>query len=129
MSWLPGMVFMHILDDDEHDLLQDPPDPVEQYSTRCDAEDAPVVAEVHPPVIDGTPPPTTATATTTTAPSAHPPSQHAHGTTLPCQPLHSHYRHALATLPLKRYSSVFAVATKRTRSAPTLIATTIRPQQ
>lgn len=55
MSWLPGMVFMHMLDDDEHDLLQDPPDPVEQYSTRCDAEDAPVVAEVHPPVIDGTP--------------------------------------------------------------------------
>jgi hypothetical protein len=36
-------------------LLQDPPYPVEQHSTRCDAEDAPVVAEVHPPVIDGTP--------------------------------------------------------------------------
>lgn len=36
-------------------LLQDPPYPVEQYSTRCDAEDAPVVTEVHPPVIDGTP--------------------------------------------------------------------------
>ena len=49
------MMFMHILNDDEPDLLQDPPYPVEQYSTRCDAEDAPVVAEVHPPVIDGTP--------------------------------------------------------------------------
>lgn len=55
MSWLPAMMFMHILNDDEHDLLQNPPYPVEQYSTRCDAEDAPVVAEVHPPVIDDTP--------------------------------------------------------------------------
>lgn len=36
-------------------LLQDPPYPVEQHSTRCDAEDAPVVAEVHPPVTDDTP--------------------------------------------------------------------------
>lgn len=55
MSWLPAMMFMHMLNDDEPDLLQNPTYPVEQYSTRCDAEDAPVVAEVHPPVIDGAP--------------------------------------------------------------------------
>lgn len=36
-------------------LLQDPPYPVEQYSTRYNAEDAPVVAEVHPPITDSTP--------------------------------------------------------------------------
>ena len=44
MSWLPAMMFMHMLDDDEPDLLQNPPYPVEQHSTRCDAEDAPIVA-------------------------------------------------------------------------------------
>ena len=55
MSWLPGMMFMHMLDDDEPDLLQNPPDPVEQHSTRCDAEDAPVVTKIHPPVTNDTP--------------------------------------------------------------------------
>lgn len=35
-------------------LLQDPPYPVEQYSTRYNAEDAPVVTEVHPPITDST---------------------------------------------------------------------------
>ena len=55
MSWLPAMMFMHALNDDEPDLLQDPPYPVEQYSTGCNAGNTPVVAEVHPPVIDGTP--------------------------------------------------------------------------
>ena len=55
MSWLPAMMFMHILDDDEHDLLQNPPYPVEQYSTGCNARNTPVVNEIHPPVTDDTP--------------------------------------------------------------------------
>lgn len=55
MSWLPAMMFMHILNDDEPDLLQNPPDPVEQYSTGCNAGNTPVVDEIHPPVTDDTP--------------------------------------------------------------------------
>ena len=55
MSWLPAMMFMHMLDDDEPDLLQNPPDPVEQYSTGCNAGNTPVVDEIHPPVTDDTP--------------------------------------------------------------------------
>lgn len=55
MSWLPAMMFMHILNDDEPDLLQNPPDPVEQYSTGCNAGNTPVVNEIHPPVTDETP--------------------------------------------------------------------------
>lgn len=55
MSWLPAMMFMRILNDDEPDLLQNPPDPVEQYSTGCDAGNTPVVTEIHPPVTDDTP--------------------------------------------------------------------------
>ena len=55
MSWLPVMMFMHMLDDDEPDLLQDPPYPVEQYSTGCNAGNTPVVDEIHPPVTDDTP--------------------------------------------------------------------------
>ena len=55
MSWLPAMMFMHILNDDEPDLLQNPPDPVEQYSTRCNAGNTPVVDEIHPSVTDNTP--------------------------------------------------------------------------
>lgn len=55
MSWLPAMMFMHMLDDDEPDLLQDPPYPVEQYSTGCNAGNTPVVDEIHPPVTDDTP--------------------------------------------------------------------------
>ena len=96
MSWLPAMMFMRMLDDDEPDLLQNPPYPVEQYSTGCNAGNTPVVDEIHPPVTDDTP------ASNSTE----------------CTPL-----------PLKRYSSVSVVATKRTRSAPTPIAVTVRPQQ
>ena len=55
MSWLPAMMFMHILNDDEPDLLQNPPDPVEQYSIGCNAGNTPVVDEIHPPVTDDTP--------------------------------------------------------------------------
>ena len=55
MSWLPAMMFMHMLDDDEPDLLQNPPDPVEQYSTGCNVGNTPVVDEIHPPVTDDTP--------------------------------------------------------------------------
>ena len=36
-------------------LLQDPPYPVEQYSTGCKARDTPIVAEIHPPVTNDTP--------------------------------------------------------------------------
>lgn len=43
MSWLPAMMFMHVLNDDEPDLLQNPPDPVEQYSTGCNAGNTPVI--------------------------------------------------------------------------------------
>lgn len=55
MSWLPAMMFMHMLNDDEPDLLQNPPYPVEQYSTGCNAGNTPVVNEIHPPVTDDTP--------------------------------------------------------------------------
>lgn len=55
MSWLPAMMFMHTLNDDEPDLPQNPPYPVEQYSTGCNAGNTPVVAEIHPPVTDDTP--------------------------------------------------------------------------
>ena len=55
MSWLPAMMFMRMLDDDEPDLLQNPPYPVEQYSTGCNAGNTPVVDEIHPPVTDDTP--------------------------------------------------------------------------
>ena len=36
MSWLPAMMFMHILDDDE------PYQPKQTYPTRCNAGDTPV---------------------------------------------------------------------------------------
>lgn len=55
MSWLPAMMFMRMLDDDELDQPKQGQDPEEQYPTRYDAGYTPVVAEVHPPVIDGTP--------------------------------------------------------------------------
>lgn len=57
MSWLPAMMFMHILNDDEPDeyaainLLQDPE---EQESTGYNAGNTPVVDEIHPPVTDDT---------------------------------------------------------------------------
>lgn len=68
MSWLPAMMFMHMLDDDEPDLLQNPPDPVEQYSTGCNAGNTPVVNEIHPPVTDGTPANNSTECTPTVAP-------------------------------------------------------------
>lgn len=58
MSWLPAMMWMRMLDDDEPDeyaainLLQDPE---EQSSTRCNTGYTPLVDEIHPPVTDGTP--------------------------------------------------------------------------
>lgn len=55
MSWLPAMMFMHALNDDGPDLPQNLPYPVEQYSTGCNAENKPVVAEIHPSVTDDTP--------------------------------------------------------------------------
>lgn len=51
MSWLPGMMWMHMLNDDEPDkyaainLLQDPE---EQESTGCNAGYATVVAGIRP---------------------------------------------------------------------------------
>ena len=68
MSWLPAMMFMHMLDDDEPDLLQDPPYPVEQYSTGCNAGNTPVVDETHPPVTDDTPASNSTECTPTVAP-------------------------------------------------------------
>lgn len=68
MSWLPAMMFMHALDDDEPDLLQDPPYPVEQYSTGCNAGNTPVVDEIHPPVTDDTPASNSTECTPTVAP-------------------------------------------------------------
>ena len=58
MSWLPAMMWMRILNDDEPDeyaainLLQDPE---EQSSTRCNTGYTPLVDEIHPPVTDSTP--------------------------------------------------------------------------
>lgn len=68
MSWLPAMMFMHMLDDDEPDLLQNPPYPVEQYPTRCNAGNTPVVDEIHPPVTDDTPASNSTECTPTVAP-------------------------------------------------------------
>lgn len=55
MSWLPAMMFMRMLDDDELDQPKQGQDPVEQYSTGCNAGNTPVVDEIHPPVTDDTP--------------------------------------------------------------------------
>lgn len=55
MSWLPGMMLMHMLDDDELNQPKQGQDPEEQYPTRCDAGYTPVVDEIHPPVTDNTP--------------------------------------------------------------------------
>lgn len=46
MSWLPAMMFMHILDDDELDL---------QPKQADESDDTPIVDEIRPTVIDGTP--------------------------------------------------------------------------
>lgn len=57
MSWLPAMMWMRMLNDDEPDeyaainLLQDP----EEQSTGCNAGYTSVVNEIHPPVTDSTP--------------------------------------------------------------------------
>ena len=55
MSWLPAMMFMRALDDDELDQPKQGQDPEEQYPTRCDAGYTPVVTEICPPVTDNTP--------------------------------------------------------------------------
>lgn len=55
MSWLPAMMFMHILNDDELDQPKQGQDPEEQYPTRCNTGNTPVVDEIHPPVTDDTP--------------------------------------------------------------------------
>ena len=58
MSWLPAMMWMRMLNNDEPDeyaainLLQDPE---EQESTRCNTGCTPLVDEIHPPVTDNTP--------------------------------------------------------------------------
>lgn len=55
MSWLPGMMWMRMLDDDELDQPKQGQDPIEQYPTRCNAGYTPVVAKTRPPVTDSTP--------------------------------------------------------------------------
>lgn len=55
MSWLPAMMFMRMLDDDELDQPTQGQDPEEQYSTGCNTGNTPIVAEIHPPVTDDTP--------------------------------------------------------------------------
>ena len=55
MSWLPAMMFMHALDNDELDQPEQGQDPEEQYPTGCNAGNTPVVAEIHPPVTANTP--------------------------------------------------------------------------
>jgi hypothetical protein len=58
MSWLPAMMWMRMLNDDELDeyaainLLQDPE---EQESTGCNTGNTPVVDEIRPLVTDDTP--------------------------------------------------------------------------
>jgi hypothetical protein len=46
MSWLPAMMWMRMLDDDELE---------EQSSTGCNAGYTPLVDEIRTPVTDGTP--------------------------------------------------------------------------
>lgn len=55
MSWLPAMMFMRMLDDDELNQPKQGQDPEEQYPTRCNAGYTPVVTEICPPVTDNTP--------------------------------------------------------------------------
>lgn len=45
MSWLPAMMFMHMLNDDELD----------QPKQADESDDTPIVDEIHPPVTDDTP--------------------------------------------------------------------------
>ena len=45
MSWLPAMMWMHMLNDDELD----------QPKQVDESDDTPVVDEIHPPVTDSTP--------------------------------------------------------------------------
>lgn len=55
MSWLPAMMFMRMLDDDEIDQPKQGQELEEQYPTRCNTGDTPVVTEIHPPVTNDTP--------------------------------------------------------------------------
>lgn len=55
MSWLPAMMFMRMLDDDEPDQPKQGQNPEEQYPTRCNTGNTPVVTEIHPSVTNDTP--------------------------------------------------------------------------
>ena len=58
MSWLPAMMFMHILNDDELD----------QPKQADESDDTPIVDEIHPPVTDDTPASNSTECTPTVAP-------------------------------------------------------------
>jgi len=49
------MMFMRMLDDDKLDQPKQGQDPEEQYPTRCNTGNTPVVTEIHPPVTNDTP--------------------------------------------------------------------------
>lgn len=68
MSWLPAMMWMRMLNDDELDQPKQGQDPEEQYPTRCNAGNTPVVDEIHPPVTDDTPASNSTECTPTVAP-------------------------------------------------------------
>lgn len=71
MSWLPAMMWMRMLDDDEPDeyaAINLPQNPEEQSSTGCNARDTPVVAKTRPPVTDDTPASNSTECTPTVAP-------------------------------------------------------------
>ena len=58
MSWLPAMMFMRMLDDDEPDQFKqvdESDDTHQQSSTGCNAGYTPIVDEIRPLVTDGTP--------------------------------------------------------------------------
>ena len=60
MSWLPAIMWMHMLDDDELE---------KQSSTGCNAGNTPVVDEINPSVTDDTPVNNSATNNAEDAPS------------------------------------------------------------
>lgn len=64
MSWLPVMMFMHALNDDELD----------QPKQADESDDTPIVDEIRPTVIDGTP--TAASNSTQRTPTVAPRSWH-----------------------------------------------------
>lgn len=58
MSWLPAMMFMHMLNDDELD----------QPKQADESDDTPIVDEIHTPVTDDTPASNSTEYTPTVAP-------------------------------------------------------------